>query len=113
MYRKYTDLYMELGRDGYNKYIKNNQEEMEHDIEMLAEVYNREGFTQGYLEGSSRGSKKDMLASVRPNHGGTCIGEVQISPGNASNLPFITAFLSVFIYISFILSSKAVRLADK
>jgi len=77
MYRKYTDLYMELGRDGYNKYIKNNQEEMEHDIEMLAEVYNREGFTQGYLEGSSRGSKKDMLASVRPNHGGTCIGEVQ------------------------------------
>lgn len=77
IYRKYTDLYIELGRDGYNKYIKNSQEEFAHDIEMLAEVYNREGFTQGYLEGSSRGRKKDMLASVRPNHGGACIGEVE------------------------------------
>lgn len=77
MYRKYTDLYMELGRDGYNKYIENNHEELEHDIEVLAEIYNREGFTQGYLEGSSRGRKKDMLASVRPNHGGICIGEVE------------------------------------
>lgn len=77
IYRKYTDLYMEIGRDGYNKYIKNNREELEHDIELLAEVYNREGFTQGYLEGSNRGRKKDMLASVRPNHGGICIGEVK------------------------------------
>lgn len=72
MYRKYVNLYKELGKDSYKGYMESNREELLHDIDMLAEVYNREGFTCGYLSGK----KEDMLASMRPNHGGVCVGKV-------------------------------------
>lgn len=72
MYKKYVNLYKELGSNGYKRYIKSSKEELLHDIELLAEIYNREGFTYGYL----KGSKSDMSAFMRPNHGGVCVGEV-------------------------------------
>lgn len=77
VYRKYVNLYMELGKDGYSRYIKEHREGLLYDMGQLAEVYNREGFTQGYLENK----KEDMLASKRPKHGGVYVGEV-IKTGN-------------------------------
>lgn len=79
MYRKYVNLYKELGKDEYSGYIKKHEQELLHDIELLAEVYNREGFTCGYL----KDKKDNMLASMRPNHGGVRIGEV-VSTGRGT-----------------------------
>lgn len=88
MYRKYVNLYMELGRQGYYCYIAEHQDILQNDMELLAEVYNREGFTQGYLEGKSgvpgsrlEKGKGGMLASARPKHGGVCVGEVLSAVG--------------------------------
>lgn len=83
MYRKYTDLYCALGKEKYMAYQESHRKEWEEDLRKLAEIYNRNGFTQGYLEGKSgvpgenySGKKEEMLASRRPNHGGVKVGEV-------------------------------------
>lgn len=83
MYRKYIDLYFELGSEKYREYLKQHDKEWQEDLRCLAELYNRSGFTQGYLEGkagelSSRsfGRKGEMLSSLRPRHGGMYIGKV-------------------------------------
>ncbi len=59
MYRKYTDLYLERGREGYKVSAK--------DIEMLMDVYNRGGFSKGYYH---QQNGKEMLSLNRPNHAG-------------------------------------------
>lgn len=90
MFRKYVDIYAELGKEGYSEYMKSHHRDFEDDMQELAEIYNRNGFTQGYLEGKTgvAGKKKeilrgDMLSSLRPKHGGVCIGEV-INVGKSS-----------------------------
>ena len=83
MFKKYVDLYMELGKEKYDSYMKKHSKELEKDMNELAEVYNRNGFTQGYLEGKAGvtgcGAKygsADMLSSQRPKHGGMRVGTV-------------------------------------
>lgn len=82
MYRKYVDLYIKLGKEGYQAWQKENWREWQEDLRRLAEIYNREGFTAGYLEGLSgvpyavRQGKGEMLAARRPNHGGVFVGRV-------------------------------------
>lgn len=83
IFRKYVDLYFELGQKEYRNYIKKHQKEWKEDMRQLAELYNRNGFTQGYLEGQmgasgmqEPGQKGQMLAKMRPKHGGVCVGEV-------------------------------------
>lgn len=83
LFRKYVDLYAELGKDEYKRYIKVHHKEFDYDIQKLAEIYNRNGFTQGYLEGKTgvpdkkkEEARGDMLSSLRPKHGGVCVGEV-------------------------------------
>ncbi len=83
VYRKYTDLYCDLGKKGYQKYLQEHEKEWQEDLRCLAELYNRDGFTQGYLEGDSgditkRSAEKkgEMLAMQRPNHGGVLVGRV-------------------------------------
>ena len=83
MYRKYIDLYFDLGAEGYRNYIRQHNNEWQEDLRRLAELYNRNGFTQGYLEGKagevsnrSFGKKGQMLSSLRPKHGGVCVGTV-------------------------------------
>lgn len=51
MYRKYTDMYLENGRDGY--YVEPK------DKKMLLELFDRGGFTDGYYK---RHNGKDMVA---------------------------------------------------
>lgn len=83
VYRKYTDLYGLLGKEGYQKYLCSHGKEWQEDLRKLAELYNRSGFTQGYLEGAAGSmeghradARGDMLASQRPKHGGVLVGRV-------------------------------------
>ena len=79
IYRKYTDLYIKYGKEGYYSYITDNRSEFEADIEAMAELYNREGFTSGYL----KNELNNMFSSMRPKHGGILVGRV-LSVGNGS-----------------------------
>ena len=82
MYRKYTDLYLAMGKQGYEEYLKTHQAEWQEDLRRLGELYNRNGFTSGYLEGKAGvpyagyQGQGQMLSDLRPKHGGICVGEV-------------------------------------
>ena len=59
MYRKYTELYQKEGRKGYHVRPQ--------DREMLMDLYNRGGFSQGYYK---KHNGQEMMALERPNHAG-------------------------------------------
>ena len=73
IYGKYTDLYFELGKEGYYFYLKKHQKEYEEDISNLMDLYNRGSFTTGYYK---QYHGKDMMSNKRPNHNGVLVGEV-------------------------------------
>lgn len=84
MYRKYVDLYCALGAKGYQQHLSVHKKEWEEDLRCLAELYNRNGFTQGYLEGKMGTVKNaldrtggEMLSDMRPKHGGVLVGKVE------------------------------------
>lgn len=60
IYRKYVDMYLEKGRNGF-KIDKQ-------DMDDLSDIYNRGAFTTGYYD-SVKGKK--MMSLSRPNHMGT------------------------------------------
>lgn len=60
LYRKYTDMYLNNGREGF--FVSDK------DIEVLMDIYNRGAFTKGYYN-SDKG--KSMMSVERPNHMGT------------------------------------------
>lgn len=60
IYRKYVDLYVEQGREGYHV--------EESDINDLMDLYNRGAFTTGYYN-NTKG--REMISMLRPNHMGT------------------------------------------
>lgn len=83
MFRKYVDLYASLGREEYQNWQKKNQRQWQDDMRKLAELYNRTGFTKGYLEGDAgvpfqgkHGIRGTMLSDRRPKHGGVQVGKV-------------------------------------
>lgn len=59
MYRKYLDLYLKSGKQGYR--VENK------DREMLLDIYNRGGSHGGYYYDKNG---RDMLSLKRPNHAG-------------------------------------------
>lgn len=65
MYRKYADMYISGGRDGY-KVDKN-------DVTALLDLYNRGGSITGYYNVRN---KAEMLADKKPNHQGVPVGKV-------------------------------------
>lgn len=90
IFRKYMDLFADMGRSAFDEYMKKHKKEFASDMENLQEIYNRGGFTQGYLEGLSgvpykkkKSEKGQMLSSKRPKHGGVLVGEV-ISVGKGT-----------------------------
>jgi putative protease len=77
IYRKYIDLYFELGKVDYQEYIKGN--DFTKDIIQLQDVFNRGGFSQGYAKTYNN---KNMMSLERPNHSGVYIGEVTLIKGS-------------------------------
>ncbi len=84
MYRKYSELYIDMGAEDYQRYLQLNQREWQEDLRRLGELYNRDGFTSGYLAGKSGVPGKgylqkkdhDMMSLKRPKHGGILVGKV-------------------------------------
>lgn len=78
VYRYYLDLYQELGQDGFRRWQQKHQGQWQDDRRKLAELYNREGFTSGYLLGEAgrKTESASMLAMKRSHHGGVRIGTV-------------------------------------
>lgn len=71
IYRKYVDLYFEVGKIKYREILKG--EEFHKDMLALMDIYNRGGFSEGY--GNSYHGRK-MMSLARPNHSGVYVGEV-------------------------------------
>lgn len=65
LYRKYTDMFLEVGADGYKVDSQ--------DIKDLMDIYNRGEFTSGYY---NRSKGREMMSVQRPNHMGTKALEV-------------------------------------
>ena len=85
VYRKYIDLYEKLGSNAYRSYIKDNQKQLNKDIDILKDLYNRGGFNSGYLF-SHNGP--DMMSFERPNHSGVLVGEVINTRGREAIIKF-------------------------
>ena len=84
-YRKYVDMYLEKGRDGYRV--------EEQDIRRLMDLYNRGGFCKGYYYAQN---DKSMMTFDRPNHQGIVIGNIkngelilsqEVNPGDVLEFP--------------------------
>ena len=69
IYRKYIDLAYELIEKGEEDKYKVDED----DIEKLAQVFNRGGFSKGYYHGKLG---KDLICRERPKHWGTYLGKV-------------------------------------
>jgi len=77
-YRKYTELYMSLGQEGYREYLAEHPDLLKEETERLADVYNRGGFTTGcFMTHNGKG----LMSVNRPGHFGVPVGKV-ISGGN-------------------------------
>lgn len=70
MYRKYVDLYLEKGREGF--FVAKE------DKEILMDIYNRGGFHSGYYK---MWNGKEMLSLKRPNHAGVPAVQVMKQQG--------------------------------
>lgn len=82
-YRKYVDLYTDLGKEEYNKYIEKNRDEFTQDTEELMDIYNRGSFTEGYY---NTHNGKEMISIDRPNHNGILVGHVNSVKGNQAQI---------------------------
>lgn len=65
MYRKYVDMFVEKGEDGYKV--------SEDDIKILMDIYNRGSFTEGYYE---RHNSRELMTIERPNHMGLKVANI-------------------------------------
>lgn len=90
-YRRQVDLASQRGPQAYREYSQAHPEQVQKELQKLGELYNRQGFTRGYLLGEAGvpilGHKETtgksrpavqgtMLADRRPNHGGILVGKV-------------------------------------
>ena len=72
-YRLMTDLYMEYGKEGFYQYLKKHPNMLKEQLNNVADLYNRGGFTKGYYV---QYHGKQMMSMKRPNHTGVKVGEV-------------------------------------
>ncbi len=77
-YRLMTDLYFEYGEEGFYRYLKKHPDVLEEQMDRVADLYNRGGFTKGYYV---QYHGKDMMSMERPNHTGVKVGEVVSGKG--------------------------------
>lgn len=81
LYRHYVDLYQEEGRTIYQTLVQNPDSELWRDIRRSQDIYNRGGFSGGYLFETQ---KKDVMYPGKNGHYGTLVGEVvRVGKGRA------------------------------
>ena len=85
-YRKFTDLYVSLGDEGYRTYLREHPKLLAEETERLADIYNRGGFTTGCF---TTHNGKSLMSVNRPGHFGVPVGEV-ISGGKGEALIRLT-----------------------
>ncbi|MBO7634066.1 MAG: U32 family peptidase, partial [Lachnospiraceae bacterium] len=85
VYRRYIDKYEELGSAGYAAWLVSHKADLDADIMLLQDLYNRGGFNSGYLHAHNG---QDMMTFDRPNHSGTLIGEVITVRGREAVIRF-------------------------
>ena len=80
MYRKYTDLYLELSArfHGDSQKIQKNYSVDEKDKQMLMDLYNRGGFHTGYYKTRNG---REMVSLDKPNHAGVPACRVEKKQG--------------------------------
>lgn len=74
LYRKYVDMYLEMGADAYNSFMEKHPEALEEDMKKLMDLYNRGGFSEGYYRDHNG---KKLMSMDRPNHSGVLVGTVK------------------------------------
>ncbi len=72
-YRLMTDLYFDYGEQEFYHYLKKHPEVLKEQLDRVADLYNRGGFTEGYYV---QYHGRQMMSMERPNHTGTRVGEV-------------------------------------
>ncbi len=72
-YRKFTDLYVSLGAEGYKAYLEEHPHLLEEEVTSLADIYNRGGFTTGCF---FKHNGKELMSVNRPGHFGVPVGKV-------------------------------------
>ncbi len=78
IYRKWVDRFYALGGKAYREYLRSHEDEMQADLETMAELYNRGGFCEGYVF-DSKGER--MMCVDRPNHSGVPVGTAELRAG--------------------------------
>lgn len=73
-YRMMTDLYTEYGEEEFFRYVKKHPNLIAEQMERVADLYNRGGFTKGYYV---QYHGESMMSMERPNHSGVKVGEVE------------------------------------
>lgn len=86
MYRKYVDRYLEFGKEKYERYMRDHKEELNEDILLLQDLYNRGGFSQGYFVNRNG---RNMMSLSRPNHSGVHVGKVKSINGGKAQIQLI------------------------
>ena len=82
-YRYFIDKYEELGAKQYEVWLQKNPELMKNAKLQLADLYNRGGFTNGYLK---QHNGRTMMSMERPNHSGVLVGTVEKVTGNTAHI---------------------------
>ncbi len=82
-YRLMTDLYYEYGEEGFYQYLKKHPDVLTEQMDRVADLYNRGGFTKGYYV---QYHGKEMMSMERPNHTGVKVGEVVSGKGIRANI---------------------------
>ncbi len=77
VYRKWLDRYESMSSEEYRDYCKDHEEELDEDVELLADLYNRGGFCNGYIY-DTKGTS--MMSTERPNHTGIRVGTARVLP---------------------------------
>ena len=79
LYRKYTDMYLNTGREGFSV--------LPEDRQMLMDLYNRGGSSTGYFQTRNG---KEMMSLDRPNHAGVPAVKVQYQKGREVHARTVT-----------------------
>ena len=82
LYRRYVDFYLEEGRAAFEELVANEESRFWKDYKKCLDIYNRGGFSNGYLFEKDKGN---MMEPRRNGHGGLLVGAVcEVNRGSVS-----------------------------